>query len=163
MEELQSSFIAADQADSHMVSGGLHRLRRKQIHDICYGVSDQTQQEINLSEQLKTDTGKKAPTHLYPAKEPLTGDFFKAGLTVSINDTAALTEVLNKEEIRSAFPADARFAFGIPNRDAKGKAEKTVPFYVLKDQRKRKGTHGRRKWLLLQKQPSTSLASQAFP
>ncbi|HYK54837.1 MAG TPA: protein translocase subunit SecD, partial [Flavisolibacter sp.] len=28
--------------------------------------------------------------------------------------------------------ADARFAFGIPNRDAKGKVEKTVPFYVLK-------------------------------
>ena len=133
MEELQSSFIAADQAYSHMVSGGSSAAPAKaDTTTSVTGASSSDTAGENLSEQLKTDTGKNAADTSLSGKKTLTGDFFKAGLTVSINDTAALRDVLNKEEIRSAFPADARFAFGIPNRDAKGKVEKTVPFYVLK-------------------------------
>ena len=132
MEELQSSFIAADQAYSHMVSGGSSAPAKADTTTSVTGTSSSDTSGIKLSEQLKTDTGKNAADTSLSGKKTLTGDFFKAGLTVSINDTAALREVLNREEIRSAFPADARFAFGIPNRDAKGKTEKTVPFYVLK-------------------------------
>ncbi len=133
IEELQSSFMAADQAYSHMVSGNAAPApAAADTSKPAANAAADTSGGVKLSEQLKTDTGIKTADSSLAGTKTLTGDFFKAGLTVSINDTAALREVLNKEEIRNAFPADARFAFGIPNRDSKGKPEKTVPFYVLK-------------------------------
>jgi SecD/SecF fusion protein len=47
---------------------------------------------------------------------------------VEVNDTAIVREYLNNELLRRHFPADARFAYGIPNKSAK----KLIPLYVLK-------------------------------
>jgi SecD/SecF fusion protein len=133
IEELQSSFIAADQAYSQVVSGTSAPAATPSADTSKPATTDTAKTATGkLSEEIKTDTGKKAADTSLAGKRTLSGDFFKQGLTVAIKDTAALREYLNMEEIRSTFPADARFAFGIPNRDAKGRQEKTVPFYVLK-------------------------------
>ena len=134
IEELQSSFIAADQAYGQIVSGTAAPAATPSTDTSKPATADTSKTSSGkLSEEIKSDTGKKiADSASLSGKRTLSGDFFKQGLTVAIKDTAALREYLEMEEIRSAFPADARFAFGIPNRDAKGRAEKTVPFYVLK-------------------------------
>jgi SecD/SecF fusion protein len=134
-EELQSSFIAADQAYSKLMSGGSTTPAPTPATvdtSKSTAASTDTTKGKSLSEELKTDTGKKAADTSLSGRRSLTQEFFKQGLTVAIKDTAALREYLNTEEIRNSFPADARFAYGIPGRDAKGRQEKTVPFYVLK-------------------------------
>lgn len=129
-EELNASFIAADQAYAHLMSGSNNKPAA--TTDTAKAATADTSKSNTLSAQLQNDTGKKSADTSLSGKRSLMQEFFKPGLTVAIKDTAALREVLNNEEIRKAFPADARFAFGIPNRDASGKQEKTVPFYVLK-------------------------------
>ncbi|MGN6165941.1 MAG: protein translocase subunit SecDF [Flavisolibacter sp.] len=136
-EELNASFIAADKAYNELMSGG-NTAAAKPVADTDKTTVNADSLKVvdtssgKLSEVLKNDTGKKAADTSLSGKKSLMQDFFKPGLTVAVNDTAALREYLNKEEISGAFPADARFAFGIPNRDASGKLEKAVPFYVLK-------------------------------
>ena len=60
-------------------------------------------------------------------------EFFKNGVgLVAITDTAAFRNLVNAPIIRKNFPADAKFAFGIPPRDDNNKQAKYVPVYVLK-------------------------------
>lgn len=137
IEELQSSFIAADKAYNDLLTGAgkpsAKDSSKSQVVDSTRAGKDTSKTATaTLSAELKNQSGKKIADTSLSGKKSLMQDFFKPGLTVSINDTAALREYLDKEEIRSAFPADAMFAFGIPNRDASGKTEKVVPFYVLK-------------------------------
>ena len=137
IEELQNSLVAADQAYSRLVTGNsssptpVTADTSKGTVDTSKNKSDTSAAAI-LSNEIKNDTGKKASDTSLAGKRSLMQDFFKQGLTVAVKDTAALREYLNKEEIRSTFPADAMFAYGIPDRDAKGKQQKLVPFYVLK-------------------------------
>jgi SecD/SecF fusion protein len=126
-EELQSAFVAADEAYARLLSG-----ETTPAPAATTDTTRSTDTTGNLSQQIGKDTGKQATATASSSKRTLTGDFFKQGLAVPIKDTAALREYLNREEIRSAFPADARFAFGIPQRNAEGRADKNVPFYVLK-------------------------------
>lgn len=89
-----------------------------------------------LSEQLGRDTGKKAATTATVAADnSLMKYFVQLGpgtLGVMANDTAIVRQYLNMEAVKRQFPADAKFAFGIPGRDANGKQAKVLPFYVLK-------------------------------
>lgn len=57
--------------------------------------------------------------------------FYPAAIgQVSIKDTAQFRTYL--EELRNLFPFDVRWAYGIPERDKKGRAQSTVPLYALK-------------------------------
>lgn len=49
---------------------------------------------------------------------------------VSIKDTAQVREYI--EQLRSSFPLDAMWAYGIPAKDKNGKEASTVPLYALK-------------------------------
>jgi len=140
IEELQTHFVAADKAYSDLVTGvSANPAPSANTDSVKADTSQKTATATDttkgaiLSQEVVKDTNKKnVDTTSLSGKRSLFQDFFKQGLTVAIKDTAALREYLNKEEIRNAFPADARFAFGIPGRDAKGRAEKVVPFYILK-------------------------------
>ena len=50
--------------------------------------------------------------------------------SVQIKDSALFREYLT--EFKANFPSDAAFAYGIPEKDAKGRASKTIPLYALK-------------------------------
>ena len=114
LEELQTSLVAADKAYNDLLTGNA----------VNTSPADTT--------RAAGDTSKKPADTSAAGKRSLFQDFFKQGFAVAIKDSSALRDWLNKEEIRNAFPADARFAYGIPNRDAKGRQEKVVPFYILK-------------------------------
>lgn len=93
----------------------------------------------SLSEQLKSQAGKidspgAAATSALPQtpKRELT-EFLKpfSGLgigMVEIKDTAIVREYLNKDILRRHFPADARFAYGKPDKSS----TKQLPLYVLR-------------------------------
>ncbi len=49
---------------------------------------------------------------------------------IQIKDSAIFREYLN--EFKANFPSDAVFAYGIPEKDAKGRSEKVIPLYALK-------------------------------
>ena len=53
-------------------------------------------------------------------------------LAIGINDTANFRKVLNAPAIRNNFPADVRFAFGVPPRDKDDKKLNYLPVYVLR-------------------------------
>jgi SecD/SecF fusion protein len=89
-----------------------------------------------LSQQ--SDTGKKTADTAIAGNNPLLKLFQQAGdgLVVAAKDTAYLRTYLSGDIVRRAFAeaglGDARFAFGIPNRDKSGKQLSVVPLYVLK-------------------------------
>ncbi|MGE5518776.1 MAG: protein translocase subunit SecD, partial [Candidatus Dadabacteria bacterium] len=88
-----------------------------------------------LSEELNKDTNKKAIDTAITAQNSLMKYFVQLGpgmLGVAIKDTAIVREYLDMPAVRKDFPADARFAYGIPGRDAAGKQAKVVPVYILK-------------------------------
>jgi SecD/SecF fusion protein len=86
------------------------------------------------------DTGKKAAdtAATLAGNNPILKLFQQAGggLVVSARDTALLRSYLNSDAVRRAFTeaglSDARFEFGIPDRDQNGKRLNVVPLYVLK-------------------------------
>lgn len=89
--------------------------------------------------KLSTDTtAKAADTSALAGNNPLLKLFQQAGygLVVAARDTDLVRTYLNNDVVRRAFTeaglADARFAFGIPGRDANGKRLNVVPFWVLK-------------------------------
>src|SRR5205085_2439562 len=94
--------------------------------------------------QTRIDQFGVAQPNINPNKEqgiitvelPGLQDEENGGIVVSTSDTAYLRSLLNNEAARRAFTeaglSDARFAFGIPDRDANGKRKEVVPFYVLK-------------------------------
>lgn len=51
---------------------------------------------------------------------------------VQATDTAALSEYLNLETVRSQFPSNLIFAYGNPERNDKGVKSDFLPFYALK-------------------------------
>lgn len=131
-EELQSSWMAADQDYSTLVSGAAPVKTPASVDTgKTKTAATDTSTSTVLSKELQKDSGKKTADTSLASKRSLTQDFFKQG-GVAVKDTAALREFLNKDEIRKDFPADARFAFGMPGRDDKGRQEKFVALYVLK-------------------------------
>jgi SecD/SecF fusion protein len=133
-EELQTAWMAADRAYSAIVSGTTPAQQTPTADTTK--ISTDTSKSTTLSEQLKNDTGVKSADTALSSKRSLFQDFFaqggQGGFMVPINDTLALREWLNNEELRNAFPPDAVFAFGVPPRDANNKLSKFVPLYVLK-------------------------------
>ena len=89
-----------------------------------------------LSEQLGNDTQKTAAdTAFVAADNSFMKYFVQLGtgmIGVATRDTSIVREYLNMDVVRRNFPSDARFAYGIPGRDANGKEAKVVPLYVLK-------------------------------
>ena len=51
---------------------------------------------------------------------------------VSARDTSLLNEYLNLEAVKSQFPANAKFVFGVAERNDKGVKTDILPFYALK-------------------------------
>lgn len=85
------------------------------------------------------DTAKKvSDTAILAGNNPLLKLFQQAGegLVVASKDTAQVRTYLNNIAVRRAFTeaglSDAKFAFGIPARDANGKQSNAVALYVLK-------------------------------
>lgn len=98
--------------------------------------ADTTTGTQKLSEVATADSGSKAAdSTAVTADNSFMKYFVQLGpgtLGVLAKDTAIVREYLNMDAVRRNFPADARFAFGIPGRDASGKESKVLPFYILK-------------------------------
>ena len=127
IEELQNSFASADMDYDAYVKGSQTSKPDTTNSAVAKAGTDSSKGTANA----KTDTSlQKKPVH------SLFQDFKVAIVggspVISINDTAAFREVLNAPIIRKDFPADAKFAFGIPPRDANNKQSKFVPLYVLR-------------------------------
>ncbi|HWJ29532.1 MAG TPA: hypothetical protein VNS32_23540, partial [Flavisolibacter sp.] len=127
IEELQNSFASADKDYDAYVNGSQTSKPDTTNSAVAKAGTDSSKGTANA----KTDTSlQKKPVH------SLFQDFKVAIVggspVISINDTAAFREVLNAPIIRKDFPADAKFAFGIPPRDANNKQSKFVPLYVLR-------------------------------
>ena len=140
-EELQGAWMAAETAYSTLKGGSKPKEQTPPATDTSTAdttavpvttAGDTSTTGIKLSEQIK-DSGKASADTSSKSTVSLLQEFFKDGFgVVQIKDTAAFREVLNTQEIRRVFPPDARFAFGIPPRDASNKQSKFVPIYVLK-------------------------------
>lgn len=65
---------------------------------------------------------------------PQTGQAFDNGMIgyVMINDTSLVRSYLEQPTVRSAFPADIRFMYGIPDTDQKNKKSPFVSLYGIK-------------------------------
>lgn len=120
--QLESSWLQADKDYAIYVTGTTD--------------TTTTKTDTSKSNTAVADTGKKKGFDTTAQKKPqrsLFADFFKNGFgNVAINDTAAFRQVLNAPVISKDFPADVKFLYGIPTRDASNKQRKYVPLYVLK-------------------------------
>lgn len=139
-EELQSSLLAADKAYASLFDG-TSATNPAPVADTA------SKATVDTAGATKADTGtkkfsdvaqtQKADTANKLNKKSLFQDFIgvdpnSGGMMVQIKDTATLREYLNNPDVASKFPADARFAYGIPPRDKNNKTIKAVPLYVLK-------------------------------
>ncbi|MBA2745980.1 MAG: protein translocase subunit SecDF, partial [Flavisolibacter sp.] len=138
-EELQNSWVGAESAYSAFMSGrSAQTPSTTTTADTNNRTQDTTTTGVKLSEQINDTVNRPADTSLANQRS-LMAEFFKEGFGyVSINDTAVFREHLNRDEIRSNFPADAMFAYGIPPRDKSNKQARIVPLYVLKTNNREK-------------------------
>jgi len=51
---------------------------------------------------------------------------------ITTRDTSVLNEYLNLEPVKSQFPSNVRFVYGVPERNDKGVKSDVLPFYALK-------------------------------
>lgn len=88
-----------------------------------------------------TDSAAKPATHslfqylqLVPPQQAQNGQMSFAPYLgfVSARDTSLLNEYLNLEPVRSQFPSNAKFVFGVAERNDKGVKTDILPFYALK-------------------------------
>lgn len=137
LEELSSSLDAVDKAYAALVAGGTPA---SATPDTAKASPDTTGSATATTDTAggllsKEATAKKDTSKTMSAKKSFFQEFFvpgMGGLAVATKDTAIVREYLNKPELRNAFPADVRFAYGIPPRDKNGKTVKAVPLYFLK-------------------------------
>ncbi len=113
-------------------------------------VSQDTNTTAKISDLLKTpatpagqDTAKAAAaaTHsLFKVLQPIPPQQGQNGQLsfapyigfISTRDTSILNEYLNLEPVKGMFPANARFVYGVPERNDKGVKSDVLPFYALK-------------------------------
>ncbi len=107
-----------------------------------------TNKTVKITDLAKTDTSKKSAIakadentySLFRYFQPVPPQQGKDGRQsfapylgfVSAADTAILNEYLSIESVKAQFPANIRFAFGVPERNEKGVKSDVLPFYALK-------------------------------
>ena len=107
-----------------------------------------TNKTVKITDLAKADTSKQTATakaeqttySLFRYLQPVPPQQGKDGRPsyapyigfVSASDTAILNEFLAIESVRSQFPANLRFAFGVPERNDKGVKSDILPFYAIK-------------------------------
>jgi SecD/SecF fusion protein len=129
-EELASSFTAAD-ADYDLYANG------KTTSDTAQKVdSTKTPDSVNAiasndSNRNRLDTTKNT-TAKHSLREFFTQPTGGGIANIAIRDTGLVSELLNAPIIRKDFPADAKFLYGVPERDANNKVSKFIPLYVIK-------------------------------
>ncbi|GAC1425066.1 MAG: protein translocase subunit SecDF [Flavisolibacter sp.] len=127
-EELQNSWVAADKDYNLYLTGS-----KGPSVDSTPPSSPDSSNNASLAR-----TTKKMDSSLSAAKNQrsLVQDYkitFETGFpSVQIKDTAAFTELLNAPVIRKDFPADVKFAYGMPSRDANNKKSKYVALYAIR-------------------------------
>lgn len=84
------------------------------------------QLKSTLTDTSKSATGDLAQNSFFQLLQPVNGGAF-VGI-VELNDTAIVREYLNNPLLRRHFPNDARFAYGVADKNNK----KQIPLYVLK-------------------------------
>lgn len=117
-EEVLNGWIGAESAYNAIATG-------KVFTDTTGSANDTTGKNDSLS---KPDTNTKITKSLFQ-------DFKfnpQQGVVIATKDTGAFREVLNHPAIRRNFPTDAKFLYGIPNRDDDGKKLNIVPLYIIK-------------------------------
>ncbi|MBB1284230.1 protein translocase subunit SecDF [Flavisolibacter sp. BT320] len=140
-EEYYNALVAADKAVADLESAtrpaATQNTAPARVDTSAATTTTDTAGGIKLSQT--TDTGiKTADTSALAGNNPILKLFQQAGygLVVSTRDTSLLRQYLNMDVVRRAFTeaglSDARFAYGIPGRDANGKQLNVVPLYVLK-------------------------------
>ncbi len=137
-EELQDAWMGAETAYAQMMGSNQPATAQTEettdtstATDTSGANTDTSSVGVKLSEIQ--DTNKATADTSLAGRRSFMAEFFKNGFgLVSINDTAIFRELLNSEEIRSRFPADAMFAYGIPPRLENNKQARFVPIYVLK-------------------------------
>ena len=125
-EELYAQWVAADAAYNAYANGT--------TVDTVKNAADTTAGSAADTLNKKADTAKKAADTSALAKHSMFTDFkfSPQAAMIAIKDTGAFWKILNNPSIRRAFPADARFVFGIPPRDDNNRQMKSLPLYVLK-------------------------------
>jgi SecD/SecF fusion protein len=136
LEELSTSLDAVDKAYAALLAGNTATVApdTTKANPDTTGATAKADSGNILSQQAGA-TAKKDTSKTMSGKKSFFQDFFvpgMGGLAVAIKDTGIVREYLNKAELRNAFPADVRFAYGIPPRDKNGKTVKAVPLYFLK-------------------------------
>ena len=139
LEEIGTAFQAADKAYSDYIKGVKPQTATTDTTTAASTnttKADTAKGTQRLSEELTRDTGKpKGDTASLATDNSLLKYFVQLGpgtLGVAIRDTALVRELLNIDVVKRNFPADAKFAYGIPGRDPNGKTAKVVPLYILK-------------------------------
>jgi SecD/SecF fusion protein len=99
--------------------------------------------KVDTAKNLNDTTNKPAPNNqLNTGKKRYLTEFITPtnangiGL-VKVNDTALVREYLESPQLRKYFPADAWFAYGIPE-NKNGRIATSVPLYVIKTNGKQK-------------------------
>lgn len=89
---------------------------------------------LYASGKTAADTSAGQDTTSTAGGKSLVAEFFGNHFgSIAVKDTGAFRAAINSPVIRKDFPADAKFVFGISERDNKtGKALNLVPVYVLK-------------------------------
>lgn len=135
IEELQNSWTSADKDYDAYLNGAKGQV----VNTTDTSTADINKSTLDTSKGTSTAGTTTAKQDTGLNKKPVHSLFqdFKIAIVggnpvVSVNDSAALREVLNAPIIRKDFPADAKFAFGIAPRDKNNKQTKFVPIYVLR-------------------------------
>ncbi|HEV7620514.1 MAG TPA: protein translocase subunit SecDF, partial [Flavisolibacter sp.] len=128
IDELQNSWVAADKDYNLYLTGG------KSSADSSSGALNDTTKNKAV---VVNETAKNADsTQQGKNQRSLFQDYkiaFSEGFpAIQIKDTAVIREILNSPVIRKDFPADAKFDYGMPSRDANNKQNKYVPLYVIR-------------------------------
>lgn len=120
-EELMNQWVAADNAYTAYATGSAP-------------VTADTATILDSTGARIPDTTKKAADTSTAAKRSMFTDFKFSPQSplIQIKDTSAFFTMINSPIIRKNFPADAKFAFGVPPRDASDKQANFLPLYILK-------------------------------
>src|SRR5205085_11997859 len=135
LEELQNSWLAADK-DYGLYSGGTTATDTTSTAN-AIDTTSSNKTDTSKNSSLKASIKKAADSSLRNKNQRSLFQDYKIAFNegsplVQIKDTSIIRELLNTPIIRKDFPADAKFAYGIPPRDAKNKQSKYVPLYVLR-------------------------------
>ena len=149
--ELDKPLVDAEKALKDYY-GGVKDTTRKAIDTsknvAAVNLPADTNKTVKISDLAKTDTSKNSVTakadentySLFRYFQPVPPQQGKDGRQsfapylgfVSAADTAILNEYLSIETVKSQFPSNIRFAFGVPERNEKGVKSNVLPFYALK-------------------------------